>query len=71
MNKFKPFQCVICSTEDDLKTFDTDTKLIFHHMKHSMLELSQALVDIQKTLRTIKIFDKFPCLTKPIPTVTL
>merc|ERR1711971_285738 len=68
--KFKPFQCIICSTEDDLKTFNSDTNLIFHHMTHSILELSQALVDIQKTLRTIKLFDKLPCLTKPIPAIT-
>ena len=51
--KLKPFQCIICSTDDNLKLFTSDTNLVFHHMTHSMLELSQALVDTQKTLRTI------------------
>ena len=69
-DKLKPFQCIICSTEEDLKTFTNDTNLIFHHMSHSMLELSQALVDIQKLLRTIKLFDRLPCLARPIPAVT-
>ena len=68
--KLKPFQCIICSTDDNLKLFTSDTNLVFHHMTHSMLELSQALVDIQKTLRTIKIFDKIPHSTKSIPALT-
>ena len=62
--KDKPFQCIICSTEDDLKLYESDNELIFHHMSHTPLELSNALVDLQKILRTVKIFDKLPCLKK-------
>ena len=48
----KIWRCLICSTEDELKTFDSDKDLLFHHMSHSILELSQALNEIQNFLKT-------------------
>ena len=48
----KIWRCLICSTEDKLKTFDSDKDLLFHHMSHSILELAQALNEIQNFLKT-------------------
>merc|ERR1712018_403744 len=46
------WRCLICSTEDQLKAFDSDKDLLFHHMSHSILELAQALNEIQNILKT-------------------
>ena len=46
------WRCLICSTEDQLKAFNSDKDLLFHHMSHSILELAQALNEIQNILKT-------------------
>ena len=55
----KPWQCVICSTEEKSKTFQDINDLVYHHMSHSILDLAQALADIQKLLKNVRFFDKF------------
>jgi hypothetical protein len=53
----RSWRCVICSTEEEKTFFYTDNDLVFHHMTHSILELAQALTDIQKMLSSTQIFD--------------
>ena len=57
--KIKPWQCIICSTEDEVKTFTNANDLVYHHMSHSILDLAQALTEIQKLLKDVQLFDKF------------
>ena len=64
----KSWRCFICSTENDLKTFETDSDLLFHHMTHSILELAQTLTEIQNILKTADLFDIFP-LNKKSPDI--
>ena len=56
------WRCIICSTETDLKTFESDNDLLFHHMSHSILELAQALNEIQSFLQTVNMLE---CLRLP------
>lgn len=61
----KNWRCVICSTEEDLKLFKDANDLVFHHMSHPILELAQALADVQKLLKSIKFFDEAKLLCAP------
>ena len=56
------WRCIICSTENELKTFESDNDLLFHHMSHSILELAQALNEIQSFLQTVNMLE---CLRLP------
>ena len=55
----KPWHCIICSTEENSKIFQDVNELVYHHMSHSILDLAQALADIQKLLKNVRLFDKF------------
>ena len=51
------WKCVICSTEKEEKSFETDNDLLFHHMSHSILEIAQALTDVQSLLKSSDLFE--------------
>ena len=65
------WHCVICSTEEDSKKFQNLNDLVYHHMSHSILDLAQALADIQKLLKNVRLFDQFLTLrnTEDVPKV--
>lgn len=51
-----PFSCLICSTETDLESFDNVEELNSHHCNlHTLHELSQALIEIQKVLKSLQV----------------
>ena len=50
--------CILCGTDNNVKCFSNESDLLNHHLSHSILDIANSLIKLQKILRIAGLFEE-------------
>ena len=50
--------CILCGTDNNVKCFSSESDLLNHHLSHSILDIANSVIKLQRILRIAGLFEE-------------